>query len=173
MSAIPVNLKISKGTDFAEIFAVKDELGRPINLNSYTVSAAYSNNYSSTNKKYFIINVVSPSEGIVELKLTASQTSYMKLLRYVYDVVITSSIETGAIRTRVYEGVIEVSPGITIADPPSSTLRELTDVDTSGVEGNAVLVYDEATQSYKFIPAGQFVDVSDGVEDGSTNYGEY
>ena len=47
---------------------------------------------------------------ILNIGLTNTQTNAMKAGRYVYDVEITSS---GGTKTRVLEGQIEITPGVT------------------------------------------------------------
>jgi hypothetical protein len=113
MAAIPINLQIEKGTDFFAIFTLRDEYGEFINLNAHNVAAAFSNSYISSNKQNFIINVIDAAQGTIEIKLTALQTSVLKLQRYVYDIVVTSPVNLGGKKTRVVQGVIEVSPGVT------------------------------------------------------------
>lgn len=112
MAAIPINLKIERGTDFSAVFTLTDEYGQYINLSSYSIAASFSNSYVSTNKQNFIVNVIEPLEGTVELKLPAIQTSLLKLPRYVYDIVITAPVNIGGLKTRVVEGIIEISPGV-------------------------------------------------------------
>jgi hypothetical protein len=114
MSAIPINLKVEKGTDFSATFTLRDEYGEFVNLSSYSVTASYSNSYISTNKNNFVVNVLIPLQGVIELKLTAAQTSALKLPRYVYDIVVTSPINVGGTKVRVVEGIMEVSPGVTV-----------------------------------------------------------
>jgi hypothetical protein len=50
--------------------------------------------------------------GTVSIALTAAQTNALASGRYVYDVEITSS---GGVVTRVLEGQVEVTPGVTRA----------------------------------------------------------
>ena len=112
MAAIPINFKIEQGVDFYATLTLNNEYNQPINLNSYSVVAKYSNSYISSTKYNFIVNVINALEGIIEIKLTPVQTASLKLHRYVYDVVITSSINIGGIKTRVVQGILEDSPGI-------------------------------------------------------------
>jgi len=112
MAAIPINLKIDKGADFSAVFTLTDEYGEPINLNSHIVISSFSNSYISTNKQNFTVNIINSSDGIIELKLSAVQTSLLKLPRYVYDVILIAPINIGGSKIRVIEGILEVSPGV-------------------------------------------------------------
>jgi hypothetical protein len=114
MSAIPINIKAERGTDFSATFTLRDEYGEYINLNSFSVTATYSNSYVSTNKNQFVTTVIHPLQGIIEIRLTAAQTSALKLPRYVYDIVVTSPVNIGGTKFRVVEGIMEVSPGVTV-----------------------------------------------------------
>jgi hypothetical protein len=112
MAAIPINFKIERGVDFYASLTLNNEYNQPVNLNSYSVVAKYSNSYVSSTKYDFIVNVINATEGIIEIKLNSTQTSALKLPRYVYDIVITSPLNTGGIKSRVVQGILEISPGI-------------------------------------------------------------
>jgi hypothetical protein len=112
MAAIPINLKAEKGTDFYATLTLRDEYNSPVNLNSYSVVAKYSNSYISSSKYNFTVNIINASDGVIEIKLNSTQTAALKLPRYVYDVVITAPINLGGRKIRVVEGILEVSPGI-------------------------------------------------------------
>ncbi len=180
MSAIPINLKIEKGTDFSKVFTLKDEYENPINLTSHFVSAFYSHSYVSSTKYNFNSDIIDPLNGKIEISLSSTQTSLLKLPRYVYDVVITSPINLGAMKFRVYEGVMEVSPGVTYYSgsdiSPSKvpvSLEQLINIDASGIQNNYVLMYDSQTQTYKFVEPSEVLDRADGVDDNSLDYGNY
>jgi hypothetical protein len=112
MAAIPINLRVEKGTDFYATLTLRDEYDQFVNLNSYSVVAKYSNSYISSTKYNFTVIVLNASEGVIEIKLNSAQTSALKLSRYVYDVVITAPINLGGKKSRVVEGILEVSPGV-------------------------------------------------------------
>jgi hypothetical protein len=112
MAAIPINFKIERGVDFYATLTLNNEYNQPVNLNSYNVVAKYSNSYISSTKYDFIVNVINATGGIIEIKLNSAQTSVLKLPRYVYDIVITSPLNTGGIKSRVVQGILEISPGI-------------------------------------------------------------
>ena len=111
MAAVRVNLQIDQGADFSAIFNLTDGV-QLLDLNDYTVEAFFGYNFSTTNRTNFTIDVLDAVNGRVELKLSASQTSSLKLSRYVYDILVTSSEELGEVKTRIVEGILEVSPGV-------------------------------------------------------------
>jgi hypothetical protein len=52
-------------------------------------------------------------------------------------------------------------------------LGDLTDVNDSNVQNNYVMIYDQSTQTYRFVPPSQVVDLADGVDDDALDYGTY
>ncbi len=52
-------------------------------------------------------------------------------------------------------------------------LSDLNDVDTTNIANNYVLIYDESSNTYKFVPPSQVLDLADGVDDDSLDYGSY
>jgi hypothetical protein len=111
MAAVRVNLQIDQGADFSAIFNLTDGV-QLLDLNDYTVEAVFGYNFSTTNRNNFTIDILDAINGKVELKLSASQTSALKLARYVYDILVTASEELGGAKTRIVEGVLEISPGV-------------------------------------------------------------
>jgi hypothetical protein len=112
MSAIPINLRVEKGTDFSATLVLRDEYGQYVNLTSHSIAAKYSNSYISSTKYNFTVNITNAVQGTIEIKLNSAVTTALKLPRYVYDVVITAPINLGGRKTRVVEGILEVSPGV-------------------------------------------------------------
>lgn len=112
MAAIPINLRAEKGTDFYATLVLRDEYGQYVNLTSHSIAAKYSNSYISSTKYNFTVSIANALQGTIELKLSSAQTAALKLPRYVYDVVITAPVNLGGKKTRVVEGILEVSPGV-------------------------------------------------------------
>ena len=65
--------------------------------------------YSSSTATNFSASIANAANGTVQISLSATQTNALKAGRYVYDVEINNS---GTI-TRVVEGQVEVTPGVT------------------------------------------------------------
>ena len=108
--AIYSNLTIDQGSTFKADIDVTDSDGDALNLAGYTVAGQLRKNYSSSTSTDFTASVTSTINGTIRISLSATQTNDLKAGRYVYDVEITSS--TGEV-TRVLEGQVEVTPGVT------------------------------------------------------------
>lgn len=111
--AITVNFPVDRGSDFQADLTLRDDDGTPLNLASFLVEAKFSKNYNSSDKTSFTVEIVNSSGGEIRIKLSPAQTTAMKLHRYVYDVIIKAPINQGGARTRVLEGILYVSPGVT------------------------------------------------------------
>jgi hypothetical protein len=88
--ATSYNLNITQGSEFYVRFQAKDASGDPINLSGYSMSGVVKRRYSDTG----IIVSLSPSGvtptgmtgGYFDVKLLASQTSGLPIVRGVYDI---------------------------------------------------------------------------------------
>lgn len=110
--AIISNITVDQGTTFSADIDVTDSEGNILDLEGYSAAAQMRRTYSSTSYTQFTAAVTSTSEGTVTISLTPAQTNALKAGRYVYDVEIT---DAGGIVTRVVEGQVEVTPGVTRA----------------------------------------------------------
>lgn len=110
--AIISNMVIDQGTTFTAEVDVTDSEGNILDLDGYSAAAQMRKTYSSSTATNFTATIASASEGTVSISLTPTQTNALKAGRYVYDVEIT---DAGGIVTRVVEGQIEVTPGVTRA----------------------------------------------------------
>lgn len=108
--AIYSNLTIDQGSSFLAYVDVTDSSGNVLNLNGYTVAGQIRKTYSSSTAVDFSATVSNAAAGTISLSLADSVTNTMKAGRYVYDVEILAS--SGS-RTRVLEGQVEVTPGVT------------------------------------------------------------
>jgi hypothetical protein len=107
--AIKANIVIDQGTDFSALIDVETASGTTFSLVGYTVAAQMRKNYSSSAATTFTCS----SNGIygqITLTLDKTATSLLEPGRYLYDIEITSS---GGTVTRVVEGVVTVTPGMT------------------------------------------------------------
>lgn len=115
MAAVPINLTIESGADWATSFNLRDENGNYIPLYNYAISAKMARNYSKNANKINLNAIINTaSEGEIKLSLTALQTSQLKFGRYVYDVIITAPFSSGGRKDKVIEGIITVQEGVTI-----------------------------------------------------------
>lgn len=110
--AIISNLVIDQGTTFQADIDVTDSVGDVLDLTGYVVAGQMRKTYASNTAISFNpATVHSASSGTVRIGLSASATTSIKAGRYVYDVEIKKQ-STGEV-TRVVEGQIEVTPGVT------------------------------------------------------------
>ncbi len=108
-----VDLYMDQGSDFvANMPAILDPSNSVINLTGYTLSAFMKRSYYTQTGIYqFTVNILNASQGLISLTMPSSQTASIFSARYVYDVLLTNT-GTG-ISTKVFDGLIEVNPGIT------------------------------------------------------------
>jgi hypothetical protein len=110
--AIVSNLTVDQGATFNAQIDISDDSGNTQNLTGYSVAGQIRKSYDSTTYTAFSASVSNATGGTVSIALTAAQTNALASGRYVYDVEITSS---GGVVTRVLEGQVEVTPGVTRA----------------------------------------------------------
>jgi hypothetical protein len=103
------NIFIDQGSNFNTSIDLSDSTD--LNLTNYTAAGTVAKSYDGTTKATFSTNIDSES-STVSIFLNASQTAGLKPGRYVYDVIIVSP-DSPAIVTRILEGQIDVTPGVT------------------------------------------------------------
>jgi hypothetical protein len=108
--AIYSNLFIDQGTDFSADIDVTDEQDNALDLTGYTAAGQIRRSYTSKTAVDFTTTIKNETEGKLKIDLSSIQTESFQAGRYVYDVEITSS---GGIKTRVLEGQITITPGVT------------------------------------------------------------
>jgi hypothetical protein len=109
--AVYSNIVIDQGADYSASIGVTDSDGDTIDLSGYTAAGQIRKTYSSSTAVNFTVSIASPaSAGTLNIGLSNTQTNAMKAGRYVYDVEITNS---GGVKTRVLEGQVEITPGVT------------------------------------------------------------
>ena len=108
--AIVSNLTVDQGSTFSASIDITDTEDNVLVLTGYTVAGQIRKTYDSSTAVNFTASVSNASTGEVTISLTPAQTNALVAGRYVYDVEITSS---GGTVTRVLEGQVEVTPGVT------------------------------------------------------------
>ena len=114
MAAI-ANLRIDQGASFSSDVTVTDTDGDAFNLTGYSAAAKMAKGYASTRTRTQITTSIASDHttGVITLSLTADQTNALDApARYVYDVEITRTSDSTI--TRVIEGIITISPSVTI-----------------------------------------------------------
>ncbi len=113
------DININQGETFSLRLTAKDSAGTPINMLGYTATSLLRFRYSNTGT----IADLSPSvvsgdapgydalpSGLIDLNLTAAQTSALPVVEGRYDIEIKN---TGGTVYRVLEGKVKVHPEIT------------------------------------------------------------
>ena len=108
--AIISNLTIDQGTTFTASIDCTAADNSALNLTGYTVAAQLRKTYDSTTKTDFTAIIANATTGRLQISLTPAQTGALSAGRYVYDVEITDG---NGIITRVVEGQVEITPGVT------------------------------------------------------------
>lgn len=109
--AAKANIVIDQGADFSTAITVTDVDGNIVDLTNYTAAGQIRKHYTSTTAVSFTITFDTPrTDGIVNLKLSNTQTANMEAGRYVYDVELTS---LGGTVSRLAEGIATVTPQVT------------------------------------------------------------
>jgi hypothetical protein len=111
MTAGYQELFIEQGSNFNTSLTLNDVYGNPYNLANTTAKSSIKKSYyTNTITADFVVNIELPLNGIIQLNLDDSVTANIVSGRYVYDVLIKDSSNNV---TRVLEGIVNVSPGVT------------------------------------------------------------
>lgn len=108
---ININLTLEQGTDYEVDFTIRNDDGTPLNLTGYASSCYMKKNYTSSTSYPFTVSFIDRLAGEIAIGMGRSITSQISEGRYVYDITLTSPSN---IRTRVIQGNIIVSPGVTL-----------------------------------------------------------
>jgi hypothetical protein len=103
-------LLIEQGASFSTTVNVEDTAGAAINLTSYTAASQMRKSYYSSTYSVISSVITGNANGEITLTMTSANTSNLIPGRSIFDLIITSP--TGIV-TRVVEGVIVVTPGVT------------------------------------------------------------
>lgn len=106
--ATKANIVIDQNATFNTEIDLTDENGNLLDLSGYTANSQIRRWYTSTNAAAtFTVNL---HAGAIFLSLTADSTANLVYGRYVYDVILTDPQSN---KTRVVEGIVTVTPGVT------------------------------------------------------------
>mgnify|MGYP003336456604 CR=1 FL=1 len=116
MGAAYTDLYLDQGADFSTTFDLIGDDGTPINITGYAFSSQIRKSYYSTNAAAnLVVTTVDASNGNTIISLDAANTSNIFPGRYLYDVKMIDSSNT---TTRILEGIITVTPGVTRGSAP-------------------------------------------------------
>jgi len=107
---------LEQGSTFSSQLALTDDYGSPYNLIGFTVISRAKKSYMTANVAFnFTTAITDAKNGIITLSLDAPTTANIPYGKYVYDVIvsISNAENTGNVISRILEGQIFVSPGVT------------------------------------------------------------
>jgi len=106
-----VELYMDQGATFNNVIYLTDDItSANINLASYSVISQMRYSYYTSNVTANLsCEVTNPDEGEITMSLDKANTAIIKPGRYVFDMMIAAPSDEG---TRVLEGVIIVTPGV-------------------------------------------------------------
>ena len=107
--AFKANIIIDQGTDFSTSIDVIDDNGDIVDLAGYTGAAQLRKHYTSSTATDFTVAITAGS-GTVALSMNAATTNAISAGRYVYDCELTDG---SGIVSRIVEGIVTVTPGVT------------------------------------------------------------
>jgi hypothetical protein len=113
MAAGYQDIFINQGEDFNTQVTLYDDYGNPYNLTGFTIASQAKTSYYTANASLvFTATVADATNGVIQLSANNTATANLDArMKLVYDVYIT---DPSNIKTRVLEGQIIVSPGVTI-----------------------------------------------------------
>ena len=103
-------LLIEQGATFSTTVNVEDTAGAAINLYGYSASSQMRKSFYATSNTIITATITGNANGEITLSMTAANTANLTPGRQVFDLLITSPTN---VKTRVVEGIIVISPGVT------------------------------------------------------------
>ena len=103
-------LLIEQGASFSTTVNVEDTAGAAINLYGYSASSQMRKSFYATSNTIITSTITGNANGEITLSMSAANTANLTPGRSVFDLIITSP---ASVVTRVIEGVIVISPGVT------------------------------------------------------------
>ena len=111
MPAAYSNLYLEQGTTFSSTITIDDVYGDIYDLSGVTPYSAIRKSYYSANTTAVFDASINIERGTITLDLDAETTANIPAGRYVYDTIIRNTSNT---TVRVLEGIVDVSPAVTI-----------------------------------------------------------
>lgn len=101
---------VEQGATFSTTVNVEDTAGAAINLFGYSASSQMRKSFYATSNTIITSTITGNANGEITLSITSANTANLTPGRQVFDLLITAP---SGIKTRVIEGIIVVSPGVT------------------------------------------------------------
>ena len=108
--SIYANLTADQGSDFFSIITVEGSDGNIYDLTGYSARGQVRKTYASATSYDLHATINNPTNGLINISLSSTQTAAMRPGRYVYDVEI---VDAQNVVTRVVEGQLEITPRVT------------------------------------------------------------
>lgn len=110
--AIFKELYVDQGATFSQnITLTLETTNTSINIAGYTFSSQMRRSYYSSNiTANLVCTIMDSANGIVNISLPSSNTANIPSNRYVFD---TKALSPANVTTRILEGMITVTPGVT------------------------------------------------------------
>jgi uncharacterized protein YbcV (DUF1398 family) len=107
-----IELYMDQGSTFENTLTITDDItNAAANISGYTITSQMRRSYYSANASANITcTIVNAATGNLKLSMTAANTTVIRPGRYLFDVDTTDP--QGRV-TRILEGIINVTPGIT------------------------------------------------------------
>jgi hypothetical protein len=104
-------ITIEQGANLTSTITVNDIQGDAVNLSTYTASSQLRKSYYSSSANTLTATITGNANGQITLSMTAANTAALTPGRYVFDLIITNSVDNSV--TRVIEGTATVLPSVT------------------------------------------------------------
>ena len=104
-------ITIEQGANLTSTITVNDTQGDAVNLTTYSASSQLRKSYYSSSANTLTATITGNANGQITLSMTAANTAALTPGRYVFDLVITNSVDNSV--TRVIEGTAIVLPSVT------------------------------------------------------------
>lgn len=107
-----IDLTVDQGSDWSAGLTLNQENGSPMNLTNCVFQGAFRTSYPAANVSgNLTITTVDSANGTALLSMNAATTANITAGKYVYDVIL---IDSNGINTRILQGILTISPGVTI-----------------------------------------------------------
>ena len=104
-------ITIEQGANLTSTITVNDTQGDAVNLTTYSASSQLRKSYYSSSANTIAATITGNANGQITLSMTAANTANLTPGRYVFDLIITNSVDNSV--TRVIEGTAVVLPSVT------------------------------------------------------------
>jgi hypothetical protein len=106
------NLALDQGATFFVTLYLSDAADVPLDITLYTLRGQMRRSYYSSDSVALTITSPNPTQGVMNVSLTPTETAALRPGRYVYDIEIASTTAPFNV-TRVLQGIITVQPEAT------------------------------------------------------------